>query len=656
MIINKRSKVPLILLGISVTTFIIILITYLQFIRPLNKNSLDNHVIRTLYILSILICFLALDFVAYNFGFSIKYISRDQALNIDTSNQSSIFISISSDELSKMEHEYKITQFAIQDTKSKSSPQIYIEYSAGLLDNIISPGINIHEILLLNTNDSIDTIKKREDVSGLLINIVNNTLQQEIQGKQITRCIPTLHRNSTLSLNLYYAIFDSSINNLTYYTKQELHNILISQAICDDTTSNVKQSVYGQIVSNILKECPVTKLDINNPWINTKEGKLAVAFFTKFNPENGFDIDELFMNLTRELNIKLKHITDYVKHLQYSYTLFYQSTKILDSILQESIKHSKKNISEINEPLIKLINKLKNTLKRIPKSIQNPNKNIHKLSIQSIIEDLQYQLEDILNYREHLENTLDHPINDVSQDPLVLFDVLMGKLRNPLKNTLSYINNIKYHSKIIQDAGYNKAIISEIRDTYFNTSYDINHYSHLWKNRLSKEGSLRILDVLKEKINQNTELQDICNLAVIDTFDTNTNNQRTNEAIKHILPQPESEPISITDKIMAMVDPNTGLISPNNDLISKNGILPTLFPDNQPCSFHELIEHARHYITTLCKEYMVSYIEREIQINNVQVNNIAWLPKKTTISNQHSIITSPEQVTDLSSTIQYKQS
>ncbi|WP_078400012.1 hypothetical protein [Ehrlichia ruminantium] len=654
MIINKRSKAPLILLGISLTTFIIILITYLQFIRPLNRYFLDNHVIRTLYILGLLICFSALDFVAYHFGFSIKYISRDQALNIDTSKQSSIFISISSDELSKMEHKYKITQFSIQDTKSNSSPQIYIEYSAGLLDNIKSPGINIHEILLLNTNDSIDTIKKREDISGLLINTVNNTLQQQIQGKQITKCIPTLHRNLTLSLNLYYAIFDSSINDLTYYTKQELHDILISQAICDNTTSNVKQSVYGHIVSKILEECPVTKLDINNSWINTKEGKLAIAFFTKFNPEHLFDTDELSMNLTRELNIKLKHITDYVKHLQYSYTLFYQSTKILDSTLQESIKHSEKNISDINEPLMKLINKLKNTLKLIPQCIQNP-QNIHKLSIQSIIKNLQYQVEYILNYRDHLENTLEHPINDASQDSLALFDVLIKRLRDPLKNTLNYINNIKYHSKIIQDIEHNKAIISEIRDTYFNTSYDTNHYSHLWKNRLSKEGSLRILDILKEKIDQNTELQDICNLAVIDTFDTNTNNQRTNEAIKQILPQTESELISITDKITAMIDANTGLISPNNDLISKKDILSKLFPDNQPCSLPELIEHARHYITTLCKEYMVSYIEREIQINNVQVNSIVWLPEKTTISNQHSIITSPEQVTGLSSTTQYKQ-
>ncbi|UOD99061.1 hypothetical protein IMW63_01580 [Ehrlichia ruminantium] len=653
MIINNRSKVPLILLGILVTIVIIILITYFQFIRPLNKDSFDKYLIGTLYILGAFIFFLALDFIEYHFGFSIKYIGRDQALNIDTSKQSSIFISMSSDELSKIEHEYKITKFSIKDTKSNSSTQIYIEYSAGLLSNITSPGINIHETLLLNTNESIDIIKKREDVSGLLINTENNTLQQQIQGKQITRCIPTLHNNLTLSLSLYYAIFDSSINNLTYYTKQELHDILMSQAICNDTTSNVKQSVYGHIVSKILEECPVTKLDINNPWINTKEGKLAIAFFTKFNPENGFDIDELSMNLTRELNIKLKHITDYVKHLQYSYKLFYQSTKTLDSILQESIKHSE---TDINEPLMKLINKLKNTLKRIPECTQN-SQDIHKLSIKSIIKDLQYQLEDILNYRDHLESTLEHPINDATQDSLALFDALITRLRNPIKSTQNYINNIKYHSKIIQDIEYNKAIISEIRDTYFNTSYDINHYSHLWKNRLSKEGSLRILDILKEKIDQNTELQDICNLAVIDTFDTNTNNQRTNEAIKHILPQPESEPlISITDKMTSMIDANTGLISPDNDLISKNGILPTLFPDNQPCSFHELIEHARHYITTLCKEYMVSYIEREIQINNVQVNNIVWLPEKTTISNQHSIITSPEQVTDLSSTTQYKQS
>ena len=187
---------------------------------------------------------------------------------------------------------------------------------------------------------------------------------------------------------------------------------------------------------------------------------------------------------------------------------------------------------------------------------------------------------------------------------------LTQELDNKLKYIMDYIQDLKYNEVRMYHGEYDHEILTKIRNTHFNTSYDINHYSHLWKNRLTSNSS-NILSILKSELDRDIEFQYICTLAAIDSHDTDTSAKKTNKVIKKMLPQNEvSGNIKL---IIKNADHITGLIDPNNLHFNNHHITAILqkLSKNEHLTFQELIRRARNYVANFCKVYMVPYIERD---------------------------------------------
>ncbi|GAT76098.1 hypothetical protein EHRUM1_02650 [Ehrlichia ruminantium] len=215
-------------------------------------------------------------------------------------------------------------------------------------------------------------------------------------------------------------------------------------------------------------------------------------------------------------------------------------------------------------------------------------------------------------------------------------NILTHQSQHKLQQILKYIQT----QKIICDENdeQDKVILDSIKNTYFTHSYDTTHYSHLWKNRLTKNSS-HILEILQNRINIDTEFQFICLLATHSAYDTNSDNDKTNTAITELLsrsstikPLPDITPITTVNNISKIIHID------NYDDNTKE-ILQILSNKKKSCTLRELIENARTYVTNFCEPHMMPYIERKINITQAKVNSVTLVSEQPRVNPSKRLIT-----------------
>ena len=234
------------------------------------------------------------------FGFSLKYKSIDQALNINTQNQLGVLLQLSSDELSQIDHKSNIVEIK---TQRYSSQHASITYNQGMFQGHVQHS-KLNGISLLINEEDINQAKENNP-SGLLITTKSNPLQT-LEQNLLDYAIH-LQEHGKLLIHLYY-----SENDLKKHSKEELSTILNNRVVNHGTdTVNTKQTVYDLTALRILQDVP--EIDPQNSWSSTETGKIAIAFFSTFNTKDVLDTDTLSINLTAALKTKLHCILNHIK-------------------------------------------------------------------------------------------------------------------------------------------------------------------------------------------------------------------------------------------------------------------------------------------------------------------------------------------------------
>ncbi|QLK50357.1 hypothetical protein FDZ58_01555 [Ehrlichia ruminantium] len=214
--------------------------------------------------------------------------------------------------------------------------------------------------------------------------------------------------------------------------------------------------------------------------------------------------------------------------------------------------------------------------------------------------------------------------------------ILTNQSQHKLQKIFEYIEH--QGKTLVEHDEHDKIILDYIKDAYFKHSYDTHHYSHLWKNRLTKDSS-HILEILQNRINIDTEFQFICLLATHSAYDTNSDNDKTNTAITELLsrsatikPLPDITHITTVNNISKIIH-----IDNYDDNIKE--ILQILSNKKKSCTLRELIENARTYVTNFCEPHMMPYIERKINITQAKVNSVTLVSEQPRVNPSKRLIT-----------------
>ncbi|QGR02359.1 hypothetical protein EDL79_01535 [Ehrlichia ruminantium] len=506
---KKTSGIVLCILAIA---FAVTLTSYLKFQQKFNNLASLNGIIFLLVILGSLTCVALMHLIEhYTKGFPFKRFSRNEALNINTQNQSAILIHMPPKALPSIDCNSNILNLFTNYKIYNRQHTLNITYNAGLLNYKRRRYNNVQGVSLLTNEPSIEQVKQSPNASGILITLKSNTLHTQTEGKEILKYKTVLYQDRTLFLYISYIHSYNPEDYFEIHNDISLHNLLTSHII---SSEHPNARVYDIVALKLLQAhsthdiatsmasesetCPTTTINPEDHWLNTQNGQIALTFFSKFPYQKILNADDLAITLTKEQDRRLKHILEYIQN---------------------------NNIS--------------------------PSHQINKKHIKGIIELIQ--------------------------------------------------------------------------DTHLRMSYDTNHYSCLWKNRMSTEGRL-ILEILEENIHKDKVFQCICAIASINKHNTHQTDSRTNTIISHMLLKVDSQ-INCIHILMNNVDKNTGLIYRDKlevDNIHVLNMLHILFNKEDQCSIPELIKRAREHVSHFCAQYMRSYITRTISMD-LDVDNITLL-------------------------------
>ncbi|GAT77113.1 hypothetical protein EHRUM2_03230 [Ehrlichia ruminantium] len=240
------------------------------------------------------------------YGLPLKHKDRDHALNINTENQYGILISMPPEELCDTDYTHNISEISINN--QRTNPIVHMKYNQGLFSKPIKSQHNIKEILPLTNNNIINSIKPRQDISGLLITTNSNPLLKEIsQEHTITNYTLNLQSDRTLSLEISYIM-----NDFQKYTHQELHNILKSKASNHrNYTLKNQETIYDLTALSLLED--IKESGPEHHWYTTRQGQIAISFFKKFPIKDILDSNRLSIDLPKELQDKLTFIHNYIQ-------------------------------------------------------------------------------------------------------------------------------------------------------------------------------------------------------------------------------------------------------------------------------------------------------------------------------------------------------
>ena len=103
--------------------------------------------------------------------------------------------------------------------------------------------------------------------------------------------------------------------------------------------------------------------------------------------------------------------------------------------------------------------------------------------------------------------------------------------------------------------------MNKIQTTYFESSYDIHHYSCIWKNRIVKINNnvTNTTILLHNKIRKDPVFKYICTLATMNGHGNDKDNKMTNTFINGILQQ--NKPYVNLQPIMESVNHDTDLLT-----------------------------------------------------------------------------------------------
>ncbi|CAH57993.1 hypothetical protein [Ehrlichia ruminantium] len=302
-----KKQTSSILFYISLIAFIAALSSYSKLKQQFYGPTFFYSFSITFSIIAGFLLFSIAKYIYYTtYGLSLKYKDRDHALNINTENQYGILISIPPEELCDTDYTHNISKISINN--QKTNPIVHIKYNQGLFFKPTKLQHNIKEILLLTNNNIINSIKSRQDISGLLITTNSNPLLKEIsQENTITNYTLNLQSDRTLSLEISYIM-----NDFQKYTHQELHNILKSQASNHrNYTLKNQETIYDLTALSLLED--IKESGPEHHWYTTRQGQIAISFFKKFPIKDILDSNRLSIDLPKELQDKLTFIHNYIQ-------------------------------------------------------------------------------------------------------------------------------------------------------------------------------------------------------------------------------------------------------------------------------------------------------------------------------------------------------
>ncbi|UOD99058.1 hypothetical protein IMW63_01565 [Ehrlichia ruminantium] len=302
-----KKQTSSILFYISLIAFIAALSSYSKLKQQFYGPTFFYSFSITFSIIAGFLLFSIAKYIYYTaYGLSLKHKDRDHALNINTENQYGILISTPPEELFDTDYTHNISEISINN--QRMNPRVHMKYNQGLFFKPIKSQHNIKEILLLTNNNIINSIKPRQDISGLLITTNSNPLLKEIsQEHTITNYTLNLQSDRTLSLEISYIM-----NDFQKYTHQELHNILKSQASNHrNYTLKNQETIYDLTALSLLED--IKESGPEHHWYTTRQGQIAISFFKKFPIKDILDSNRLSIDLPKELQDKLTFIHNYIQ-------------------------------------------------------------------------------------------------------------------------------------------------------------------------------------------------------------------------------------------------------------------------------------------------------------------------------------------------------
>ncbi|QGR02357.1 hypothetical protein EDL79_01525 [Ehrlichia ruminantium] len=252
-------------------------------------------------------------------GISIQDQSKSEALNLNLSQQSGIFIPIPLSELSKINSEHNILEYH---TKPIDDNLTCIDTMCNLMNASImqnqglfgsrqfKPSKAISRIDLVTDENIINKIKNDPNSTGIFITTKSNISEQIIKDS-----IKVYNHASIKNGKLLISFINLKTCTNTQkiaYTIEEFDILLQSQAT--HNLGNPKLTIYDIMALDTLQKCPDTIFNDQEPWFNTQEGKIAIMFFRMFNKQHTFHYNNLPISNVEHLKTKIKTIQEYIEN------------------------------------------------------------------------------------------------------------------------------------------------------------------------------------------------------------------------------------------------------------------------------------------------------------------------------------------------------
>ncbi|WP_065432484.1 hypothetical protein [Ehrlichia ruminantium] len=253
-------------------------------------------------------------------GITIKNHAKSQALDINLSKQSSIFIPIPTSELSKINPACNIIEYHTEPVDEditciedmSNTMNAHITQNQGLFNTTKSqPLKTISRIDLVIDETTINEIKNNPNASGLLITTNSDISQQIIQDSKKLYKYASL-KNKKLLISFTNLKILKNTQKITDYTIEELDTLLQSK-VTHDLQDDHELTIYDLVALDILQKCPDTEPNDENQWFNTPEGKIAISFFTMFGKQHTLQYKHLPSSLdVKQAKTKIENIQHHI--------------------------------------------------------------------------------------------------------------------------------------------------------------------------------------------------------------------------------------------------------------------------------------------------------------------------------------------------------
>ncbi|CAH58082.1 hypothetical protein FDZ58_02015 [Ehrlichia ruminantium] len=295
------------LLCILCIFFIAIIVTFFSLMEKFNSNLSIGIINTVLFLVFLSIIATLAHTIMLHRGLPIEHIEKSTD-NIQQ--QMGIFLPISSEELSKIDHKYNITDLTCNSMSGIQDNILAIKQNRGMLSSKnlkIQLDTTIKSELLYNIKNAADI-----NTPGICIVTKSNTqdVKKIIQGCTDFTILYPILKNNNLSLACKYIEFCDDVSKYCF-TKKDFQEILKKKVI-DHQDPN--KTIYQVIAEYFLSMCPMEKFYSNEDhWYSSEIGKMALSFFNIFGTKDILGENGLCSHLKDEtLECKALCIESYI--------------------------------------------------------------------------------------------------------------------------------------------------------------------------------------------------------------------------------------------------------------------------------------------------------------------------------------------------------